>query len=44
MAEPEQTAHTIGLIMDGAIVMALITRDPSAADVAARACAAVIPR
>jgi len=42
--EPEQTAHTIGLIMDGAIVMALITRDPSAADVAARACAAVIPR
>ena len=41
--EPEQTAHTIGLIMDGAIVMALITRDPSAADVAARACAAIIP-
>lgn len=43
MPDPEQTAHTIGLIMDGAIVMALITRDPSAADVAARACAAVIP-
>jgi AcrR family transcriptional regulator len=43
LVEPEQTAHTIGLIMDGAIVMALITRDPSAADVAARACAAVIP-
>jgi AcrR family transcriptional regulator len=42
--EPEQAAHTIGLIMDGAIVMALITRDPSAADIAARACAAVIPR
>ena len=42
--EPDETAHTIGLIMDGAIVMALITRDPSAADVAARACAAVIPR
>ncbi len=42
--EPELTAHTIGLIMDGAIVMALITRDPAAADVAARACAAVIPR
>jgi len=41
--EPEQTAHTIGLIMDGAIVMALITRDPSAADVAARACTAVMP-
>ncbi len=44
MPEPQETAHTIGLIMDGAIVMALITRDPSAADVAARACAAVIPR
>ena len=44
MPEPEETAHTIGLIMDGAIVMALITRDPSAADVAARACAAVLPR
>jgi len=42
--EPEMVAHTIGLIMDGAIVMALITRDSSAADVAARACAAVIPR
>jgi hypothetical protein len=41
MAEPEQTAHTVGLIMDGAIVMALVTRSPSAADVASRACAAV---
>jgi AcrR family transcriptional regulator len=42
LSEPEQAAHTIGLIMDGAIVMALITRDPSAADIAARACAAII--
>jgi AcrR family transcriptional regulator len=42
LSEPEQAAHTIGLIMDGAIVVALITRDPSAADVAARACAAII--
>ena len=41
--EPKQAAHTIGLIMDGAIVMALITRDPSAADIAARACAALLP-
>jgi AcrR family transcriptional regulator len=41
LSEPEQAAHTIGLIMDGAIVVALITRDPSAADVAARACAAI---
>jgi AcrR family transcriptional regulator len=42
--DPEATAHTIGLIIDGAIVMALITRDPSTADVAARACASIIPR
>ena len=40
--EPAQTAHTLGLIMDGAIVVALITRDPSAADVASRAAAAVL--
>lgn len=39
---PEDTAHTIGMIMDGAVVMALITRDPSAADLAARACYALI--
>jgi AcrR family transcriptional regulator len=42
--EPEQVAHTLGLIIDGAIVMALITRDASAADLASRACAAVLPR
>lgn len=42
--EPEQMAHTIGLIMDGAIVVALITRNPSAADVAARALAAIFPK
>lgn len=41
--EPEQVAHTLGLIIDGAIVMALITRDVSAADVASRACAALLP-
>ena len=41
ISEPEQTAHTLGLIMDGAIVMALITRDVSAADLAAKACHAV---
>jgi AcrR family transcriptional regulator len=38
---PERTAHTLGLIMDGAIVMALITRDASAADLAATACQAL---
>jgi AcrR family transcriptional regulator len=42
--EPEQAAHTLGLIIDGAIVMALITRDPSAAEVASRACAAFMRR
>lgn len=41
--EPEQVAHTLGLVIDGAIVMALITRDASAADVANRACAAILP-
>lgn len=42
--EPEQAAHTLGLIIDGAIVMALITRDSSAAEVAGRACAAFMRR
>ena len=41
--EPVQVAHTLGLVIDGAIVMALITRDPSAADVADRACVAILP-
>ncbi|MDF3810824.1 MULTISPECIES: TetR/AcrR family transcriptional regulator [Rhodopseudomonas] len=41
--EPAQVAHTLGLVIDGAIVMALITRDASAADVAGRACAAILP-
>lgn len=41
--KPHEVAHTLGLIIDGAIVMALITRDPSAADVANRACAAILP-
>jgi len=42
--EPERAAHTLGLIIDGAIVMALITRDPSAAEVASEACAAYMQR
>jgi AcrR family transcriptional regulator len=42
--EPEQAAHTLGLIIDGAIVMALITRDSGAAEVASRACAAFLCR
>jgi AcrR family transcriptional regulator len=41
--EAEQVAHTLGLVIDGAIVMALITRDAAAADVADRACMAILP-
>jgi AcrR family transcriptional regulator len=43
IAEPVQVAHTLGLVIDGAIVMALVTRDVAAADVAGRACAAILP-
>jgi AcrR family transcriptional regulator len=39
---PMDTAHTLGLIIDGAIVAALVTRDASVADVAGRACKAVL--
>jgi len=42
--DAREVAHTLGLIIDGAIVMALITRDPSAAEVASRACAALMRR
>lgn len=40
--EPMAMAHTLGLIMDGAIVAALVTRDSAVADTAGRACAAVL--
>src|SRR5262245_18712410 len=40
--EPVQPAHTLGLIIDGAIVAALVTRDSAVADTAGRACAAVL--
>ncbi len=39
---PGELAHTLGLIIDGAIVAALVTRDPGVADTAGRACAAVL--
>lgn len=32
--EPEQMAHQVGLLIDGAIVAAMVTRDPGCADVA----------
>jgi AcrR family transcriptional regulator len=42
VAEPGQVAHALGMVMDGAVVTALITRDASVADVASRACAAIL--
>jgi AcrR family transcriptional regulator len=40
--EPHEVAHTLGLIIDGAIVAALITRDQGVADKAGRACATIL--
>ena len=40
--EPGEVAHTLGLIIDGAIVAALITCDTAVADTAGRACAAIV--
>jgi hypothetical protein len=40
--EPVRIAHMLGLIIDGAIVAALFTRDPAVADTAGRACVAVL--
>lgn len=40
--EPEEVAHTLGLIIDGAIVAALITRNTGVADTAGRACAVIL--
>ena len=42
LREPGHVAHALGLVMDGAVVTALITRDISAADVAHRACEAIL--
>ena len=41
VAEPAETAHALGLVIDGAVVAALVTRDAAAADVAGRACQAI---
>jgi AcrR family transcriptional regulator len=40
--EPMEVAHTLGLIIDGAIVAALVTRNAAVADTAGRACAAIL--
>lgn len=42
LRDPDMVARTIGLVMDGAIVAALVTRDPSVADTASRACRAIL--
>ena len=42
LKEPAQTAHTLGLVIDGAIVAALVTRDPAVAENAGRACGAIL--
>jgi AcrR family transcriptional regulator len=42
--DPTQMAHALGLIIDGAIVAALVTRDASVADTAGRACTAILAR
>lgn len=41
-ANPVQAAHVLGLMIDGAIVAALVTRDPGVADTAARALNAIM--
>jgi AcrR family transcriptional regulator len=39
---PMQVAHSLGLVIDGAIVAALVTRDPSVADTAGRICTTIL--
>jgi AcrR family transcriptional regulator len=41
LSEPIETAHALGLVIDGAIVAALVTRNAAAADVASRVCHAI---
>ena len=41
-ARPEMLAHQIGLLMDGAIVAAMVTRDPGVADAASQAAQALV--
>jgi AcrR family transcriptional regulator len=42
LTAPDRVAHTLGLVIDGAIVAALITRDPGVADAAGQACDAIV--
>ncbi len=41
-SSPNELAHQIGLLMDGAIVAAMVTRQPATADLAGAACNAVL--
>jgi AcrR family transcriptional regulator len=41
-ARPDALAHQLGLLMDGAIVAALVTRDPGVADAAGQAAGALL--
>jgi AcrR family transcriptional regulator len=41
-AEPEVLAHQLGLLMDGAIVAAMVTRDPGVADTAGLAAGSLL--
>lgn len=41
-AKPDALAHQIGLLMDGAIVAAMVTRDPAVADAANQAATALL--
>jgi AcrR family transcriptional regulator len=42
LKEPIEVAHSLGLVIDGAIVAALVTGDASVADAAGRTCAAIL--
>ena len=42
LTEPLAVAHRLGLIIDGAIVAALVTRNAAVADGASRACSAIL--
>ncbi len=42
-AEPQVLAHQLALLIDGAIVAAMVTRDPDVADTAGRAAGSLFP-
>ena len=42
-AEPEVLAHQLGLLIDGAIVAAMVSRDPGVADTAGLAACSLLP-